>query len=314
MFKRLLGNLKPFKKKRSDGPRLSVIVVCYQMEEQIGNTLRSLLPPYQKKVKKSEYEIVVIDNGSEKPLPEATWKIASNIQYVYIPPGEASPNPGVAVNRAVQMSRGEAVCIILDGARMMTPGVILWGLRLLGMGERPVVEVRAWHLGPKFQPESIMEGYNHEVEARMLEEAKWLENGYRLFEISAATGQTREGFATKAEEATCIFMSRAMYDGIGGFHEGYKAPGGGLVNMDFYARAVEAADNVFTVLGEGTFHQVHGGAATGLTTPELTEALTRWGEESKGLRGELRAVDRKKFILAGHLPKECERWLRQERD
>jgi glycosyltransferase involved in cell wall biosynthesis len=314
MFKRLIGNLKPFKKKRSPGPRLSVIVVCYQMEEQVGNTLRSLLPPYQIKVKKSEYEILVIDNGSEKPLPEATWKLASNVKYQHIPPGEASPNPGVAVNRAVRMSQGEAVCVILDGARMMTPGVISWGLRLLKMGGRAVVEVRAWHLGPKIQTESIVEGYNHEVEARMLEEAKWWENGYRLFEISAPTAQTRQGFGTQSVEATCIFMSRALYDEIGGYNEAYKAPGGGLVNLDFYARAVEAAESVFTVLGEGTFHQVHGGAATGLTKPQLTEALERWGEESKGLRGELRAVDRKKFILAGHLPKECERWLRQERD
>ena len=314
MFKHLIGKLKPGKKKRSAGPRLSVIVVCYQMEEQMGNTVRSLLPPYQRKLKTSEYEILLIDNGSAKPLPEATWKQAGNVHCHYIPPGEASPNPGVAVNRAVKKARGEAICVILDGARMMTPRVLSWGLRLLKLDARSMVEVRAWHLGPKPQQESVLEGYDHAAETRLLEESRWWENGYRLFEISAPTSQTRNGFGTRAVEATCFFMTKALFQEIGGFNEAYKAPGGGWVSLDFYARAVEAAEQVFTVLGEGTFHQVHGGASTGLSVPQLNEALTRWGEESRELRGELRAVDGKKFILAGHLPRECERWLVQPRD
>ena len=303
-----IGNLRLFKK-RPPALRLSVIVVCYQMEEQIGNTLKSLLPPYQQKIKKQEYDIHVVDNGSPKPLPEEIWKVASNVRYVYIPPGEASPNPGVALNRGVRMSRGEAVCLMIDGARMVTPGTLNWGLRLLSLAPRGVVEVRGWHLGPKFQPESIMEGYNHEVEKQMLLESQWWENGYRLFNISAASGQARVGFLGKAAESNCLFMPRGLFEEIGGYNEGYKEPGGGLVNLDFYSQALAAADHGFTLLGEGTFHQVHGGAATGLTEPELNEALVRWADESKSLRGNAEAPKKKKLILAGHVPRECLRWL-----
>ena len=301
-------NLRFFKK-RPPAPRLSVIVVCYKMEEQIGNTLRSLLPPYQRKIKKQEYDILVVDNGSPKPLAEERWKVASNVRYLYIPPGEASPNPGVALNRGVRMPRGEAVCVMIDGARMVTPGVLNWGLRLLSLAPRGAVEVRGWHLGPKFQPESIMEGYNHEVEKQMLLDSQWWENGYRLFEISASSAQTLDGFAGNAGESNCLFMPRTLFEEIGGFNEAYKEPGGGLVNLDFYARVVAAAEHAFTLLGEGTFHQVHGGAATGLTAPLLTDALARWSDESERLRGAMRVLDRKKFILAGHLPRECRRWL-----
>lgn len=282
------------------------------MEGQIGNTLRSLLPPYQRKIKKSDFEILVVDNGSPEPMAENVWKLAGNVRYIHIPAGEASPNPGVTVNRAARMARGEALSVILDGARMVTPGVLGWGLRLLDAGKRGVVEVRAWHLGPKMQNESILEGYNHEVEKEMLLESRWWENGYRLFEISAATHQTLKGFGSRAVEATCMFISRRLFEEIGGYNEAYKERGGGLVNTDFYARAVGAADHVFTMLGEGTFHQVHGGAATGLTTPELTEALARWTDESKSLSGGLGPLDRKKFILAGHLPGECRRWLLED--
>jgi hypothetical protein len=295
--------------KQGRAPRLSVIVVCYKMEEQIGNTLRSLLPPYQQKIKKSEYEILLVDNGSPEALAEETWKVGDNIRYIYIPPAEASPNPGAAINRAARMSRGEAVSVMIDGARMVTPGVLAWGLRLLNAGPRGVVSVLGWHLGPKFQSESILEGYNNEVEKEMLLESKWWENGYRLFDISAASAQTVGGFASRTVESNCLFMRRELFDEIGGYNEGYGEPGGGLVNLDFYARAVETADHVFTMLGEGTFHQVHGGAATGLTPPQLAEALARWSAESERLRGELRGPDRKKLILAGHLPAECRRWL-----
>jgi hypothetical protein len=198
---------------------------------------------------------------------------------------------------------------MIDGARMVTPGVLHWGLRLLSLGPRGLVEVRGWHLGPKFQPDSVVEGYNHEVEKQMLIESEWWKNGYRLFEISAASGQTLGGFSGSAAESNCLFMPRSLFEEIGGYDEGYKEPGGGLVNLDFYARAAAAAERAFTLLGEGTFHQVHGGAATGLSRPELTEALDRWSAESRNLRGELRGPDKDRFILAGHLPRECRRWL-----
>jgi hypothetical protein len=308
MFKNIVRSLGRGKR-QSTAPRLSVIVVCYKMEKQIGNTLRSLLPPYQQKIKKSEYEILIVDNGSPEPLAEETWKIASNVHYIRIPPGEASPNPGVSINRAARQARGEALAIMIDGARMVTPGVLSWGLRLLEMNPRSLVEVRSWHLGPKFQSESILEGYNHEVEAAMLLESRWWENGYRLFTISASNTLTEDGFGGRAMESNCLLIAKGVFDEIGGYNERYKQAGGGLVNHDFYARAVGTAEQVFTLLGEGTFHQVHGGAATGLTRAQLDEALKGWWEESRSLRGDLRPPGREKFIIAGHIPPECRRWL-----
>lgn len=45
-------------------PKLSVVVVCYEMATQIENTLRSLVPPYQQAVALGDYEIILIDHGS----------------------------------------------------------------------------------------------------------------------------------------------------------------------------------------------------------------------------------------------------------
>jgi hypothetical protein len=248
-----------------------------------------------------------MDNGSAKMLDEPTRKISPNLNYVYLSPGEASPSPAAAMNRGVALSRAPLLCLMIDGARLITPGVVSWGIRLLEIAPRAMVEVRGWHLGPKWQPESVMEGYDSQQERKLLESVCWLENGYRLWEIAAATPQTRSGFSAKTAESNCIFMSRDLFSEIGGFDERSRAPGGGLVNLDFFSRAVGAAACVFTLFGEGTFHQVHGGAATGLAKSKLQEKFKQWREESDAL-AQVIAPDYQ-FILAGHMGRECINWL-----
>jgi glycosyltransferase involved in cell wall biosynthesis len=292
-------------------PKLSVIVVCYEMAAQIKNTLRSLVPPYQRGVKTTDYEIILIDNGTAKILDDNTRTISPNLQYIYLSPTESSLSPAPAMNRGAALSRAPLLCLMVDGARLVTPGVLSWGMRLLELSPRAIVEVRGWHLGPKWQPESVAEGYNHEMESQLLDQVRWWENGYRLFDISANSAQTKQGISQPASESNCLFLSRSLFDQLGGFDERYEEAGGGLVNLDFYARAVAAADHVWTLLGEGTFHQVHGGAATSLSLEELRLAIIRWSAESSRLRGPLPPPDPAKFILAGHIPAEFQTWLRR---
>jgi hypothetical protein len=292
-------------------PKLSVVIVCYEMAVQIKNTLQSLLPPYQRNISIDDYEIILMDNGSAKMLDEGTRKISPNLNYVYLSPDEASPNPAAAMNRGVALSRAPVLCLMIDGARLLTPGVLSWGMRLLALAPRAMVEVRGWHLGPKFQPESVMEGYDNEEERRLLQTIDWPENGYRLWEIAAGTKQTRSGFSATTAESNCIFMSRDLFFETGGFDERSRTPGGGLVNLDFFARVVAAAGCVFTLLGEGTFHQAHGGAATGLSKPKMDEKFQEWLSESRALDQAIAPdiIRNYEFILAGHMPPECASWL-----
>jgi hypothetical protein len=111
-------------------PKLSIVVVCYEMAAQIKNTLQSLLPPYQRNVSIDDYEITLMDNGSAKMLDEGTQKISPNLNYVYLSPDEASPSPAPAMNRGVALARAPALCLMIDGARLVTPGVLSWGMRL----------------------------------------------------------------------------------------------------------------------------------------------------------------------------------------
>ncbi len=290
-------------------PKLSIALVCYEMAAQVENTLRSLLPPYQRGITTADYEIVLVDNGSANPLPERVSTLSPNIRYIYLSPEKSKPSPAMAINQAAAAACGEWLALMIDGARMVTPGVLSWALRLLEVAPHSIVEVRGWHLGPKFQPESVAEGYDHEAEARLLDRIDWLENGYRLFDISSASAQTRHGMSEPASESNCLFMARKLFQQLGGMDERYKHPGGGFVNIDFFSRAAAAAERIWTLLGEGTFHQVHGGAATGLTMTQLRTQIATWQAESLQLRGRIPAVDRQKCVLAGHLPEEFLRWL-----
>jgi hypothetical protein len=57
----------------------------------------------------------------------------------------------------------------------------------------------------------VAEGYNHDIESQLLDQVRSWENGYRLFDISAGSAQTKLGFSQPASESNCLFLSRALF-------------------------------------------------------------------------------------------------------
>jgi len=157
-------------------PALSVIVVFHNMGREAPRTLFTLSPQYQRGVEAGDYEVVVLDAGSHTPLEETFVKsFGENFRLVRSP---AEPSPVVAVNRAAALARGEAIALCIDGARMLTPGVVRLALAALRAWEDPVVATLAWHLGPKVQNESMLEGYNQAAEDALLDSVDWRADGY----------------------------------------------------------------------------------------------------------------------------------------
>ena len=292
------------------GPPLTVVVISYEMRRQLANTLVSLLPPYQQQIDPASYAVHVVDNGSKQPLDRAFWALADNVRYQYVPPGDAPVNPGIAINRAVTRTHSPLLCLMIDGARMLSPGVLHWGVQLANLSPRTIVEVRGWHLGVKLQHDATHEQYNEKIEQQVLSELDWLHHGYRLFEIAVPAASMPGGFFGTANECTCLLISRSLFDELGGYDERYATPGGALCNADFFVRAVQHAERVFTLLGEGTFHQIHGGAATGLTGDDRRATLRQWRDEYERLSRPWHrvAVDYQP-LLAGHVPAEARKWL-----
>ena len=266
-------------------PDLSVVVVVYNMAREAPRTLQSLSAAYQRYIDPDAYEIIVVDNGSNPPLdPELVARLSGNFRLIRI--DGASPSPAPAVNRGLAEARGEVVGVMIDGARIVTPGLLHFARQGARLDKVAVVAAPGWYLGYDFQMWAMRYGYDRAREDALLAEIAWPEDGYRLFEIATMDESSVEGWVQPIAEANALFMRSKWWEVLGGMDERFDAPGGGLVNLDLYSRAMELPDaQLVLLLGEGTFHQLHGGTATNTTPEELAVSFKKWDDQYERLHG-----------------------------
>jgi hypothetical protein len=262
-------------------PALSLIVVGYNMARELPRTLRSLAPCVQRGIAERDYEILLIDNGSDPPVDDSLCRrFAGNAKLMRV--DRASPSPVRAINAGLGRVRGEVVGVCIDGARMASPGLLSMALAATRIHHRAVVGTVALHLGPDVQSRSVVSGYDQTAEDRLLDESGWEDDGYRLFDISVFAGSSRDGWFVVPAETNAVFMRAALWRELGGYDERFISAGGGLANLDLWARACRLPDACVTMLlGEATFHQFHGGVAT-------NSPVSRWPEfhaEYRAVRG-----------------------------
>ena len=247
---------------KTSDTRLSVIVISYNMKRELPRTLETLSASMQLDISEDDYEIIVVDNGSSVPADEEYCSgLGRNIRLATAPNPTASPAGAIAYG--VSLARYDCLGIWIDGARMASPGLLSLARTALGLGPQTVVGTIGFHLGPKVQMESVHEGYDQAEEDRLLSSAGWREDGYRLFDVSCLAGSSARGWFVLPQETNALFMHKRYYEALGGYDEKFQSPGGGLINHDIWNRVCEAGtSNLIMLLGEGTFHQVHGGVAT----------------------------------------------------
>ncbi len=265
-------------------PRISVVVVGYDMARELPRTLQSLAPGYQRGIDAADYEVIVVDNGSPAPIDAAAVRAhGPNFRCERAEP--AAPSPVPAVNRAVRETRGEIVGLLLDGARLVTPGILAWAERAFRLHGDPTVATLSWHLGRRPQQDGVSSGYDAAAEDALLAEIGWPRDGYRLFEIASLAGSSVDGYFLPLAESNGLFLRRASFEALGGYDEAFDLPGGGLANVDLYKRAAERGAPLVVLLGEGTFHQVHGGISTNVPRAESDRLYRTWAAQYERLRG-----------------------------
>jgi hypothetical protein len=277
-------------------PRLSVVVVVHRMPDQAERTLRSLSVPYQQGVRASDYEILVVENRSDRPFgPERAARAAPGARHVHR--DETRRSPVGAVNFGVAEARAPHVAVVIDGARMATPGVVRLTLAALRADPDAVVAVPGYHLGHEPQQDAVNTGHDEAADAALLASIGWPADGYRLFEVGSFSGSSRRGFLRPQSEANFLAVSKARWRAAGGMDPRYDDLGGGKANFDLYNRLLAPPGTaLFLLFGEGTFHQVHGGITTNTPAEEREPIMEAIRAQDRLIRG-----DAKRPAVRAHL-------------
>lgn len=241
---------------------VSIVVVVHNMARELPRTLRTLSPSYQQGVDADDYEIIVVDNGSTQPVdPDLIAAFAGNIRLIRLDPAPSSP--ALAANTGINAAAHPLVGLIIDGARMASPGLVAHAQKAALLARRPVIATAGWHLGSVRHMDAAAAGYDQTVEDQLLSSMDWEADGYRLFEIATFAASSGRGWFGPMGESSALFLTADLWSELEGLDERFSLPGGGLVNHDLYQRACRLPGaQLLVILGEGTFHQVHGGAAT----------------------------------------------------
>jgi cephalosporin hydroxylase/GT2 family glycosyltransferase len=268
---------------------LSVVVVFYNMRREAARTLHSLSRSYQRDVEDLDYEVLIIDNGSDPDQrlgPDYVASFGPEFRLLELD-GDPEPSPTGALNAGIAASRGEALALMIDGAHVLSPGVLQFGMKALRIYEPAVVATQQWYVGPGQQGDAQQAGYDQRAEDRLFASIDWPIDGYRLFEIGHFIGE-RDWF-DGIIESNCLFVARKLLEQFGGFDENFAMPGGGYANLDLFERLTLAPGvTPASILGEGTFHQFHGGTTTNVVDEtarrERVVSYRRHFEELRGRR------------------------------
>ena len=268
-------------------PALSIVVVVYNLQSQLDRTLTSLTSEYQG-LPKDFYEVIIVDNGSSPAVNlDACAKFNIPFRLLRIAPAPASP--AYAINLGLAAARADIVGIMIDGARILSPGLLRFAYDGVSLRERAVVSTLGYYLGFDYQSFAIHWGtHDSKTEADLLKRVDWPSNGYRLFEISTPDESSGGSGLFPLGESNALFMRASLWKELRGADERFDEPGGGLVNIDLYKRSLSLPDvQPVVLLGEGTFHQAHGGISTNTSPQTFNDKMAAWRENYERITGKL---------------------------
>lgn len=279
------------------GPVISVIVIVYDMPQQAMNTLYTLSRQYQRDIDDVDYEVVVVENRSRRNLDKR--QVASlGPEFRYIKRRERGVSPVWALREGIAAARGDVLGLMIDGARMITPGVIRNVADAYRAYPNALVATSGFHLG---EEDHQHRPHDEQMDQELLDSIPWRENGYLLFQVSTIGGGNPYGCLHPFMESNCMFTTRAALELIGGPDVRFDQPGGGVLNLDLYRELGDRPEAQVVVLaGEGSFHQYHGGVTT--RQDDKREALlAQFRERYMEIRGTEFFSPRREPILLGEI-------------
>ena len=213
---------KPAPKRPKD---LSVVVVFYNMRREAERTLHALSRAYQEGIDDLDYEVIAVENGSAADQRLGKDFVQSfGPEFRYIDMGkEATSSPVPALNRGVAEAKGEAIALMIDGAHIVTPGVLRYGMTGLRAYGHAIVATQQWFVGPGQQGDVMVDGYDQDVRGSPLR-GDPLAAG-RLPTVRHRPLHRRPRLARRAVGEQLPVRPRSLLEQVGAFDESFNMPG-----------------------------------------------------------------------------------------
>lgn len=282
-------------------PRISIIVVFYNMQREAQRTLLSLSRGYQEALDGIGYEVLCIDNGSSPPM-ERSFVESYGPEFRLIRPEPALPSACRAINEAARQARGDYLCIMIDGAHILSPGVLAQANEAFTAHPGAIVALRQWFVGGD-QRWLSDHGYTREREDQLFGRSYWPEKPYSIFDISRPMQDPSGGWYNSMAETNCLFLPKRLFADIGGFDERFDEPGSGFANLDFFDRAATAARGpIVALLWEASFHQFHGGTTTNASERQKNRLVSEYNQKYRRLKDRgFNAVEQQQLLYFGRI-------------
>jgi hypothetical protein len=275
-------------------PVVSVLVTVFDMPVQAMNTLMSLQADYQFDAPEHDYEVIVVENKSSNCLNGKDVE-ALGKNFHYFLREESGVSPAAAINFAATHAQGQYVGLVIDGARMLSPGVIKYVLAATRMYDAPLVAVPGYELK---SPVSATAPQRTEWEKSQLTSIDWNNNGYRLFEQAQFSEGNLQGYFHPLMECSALFCQRSAFEQIGGANIEFNKPGGGSLNLHIYRSLGLISRAQLVILpGEGSFHQFHSGVTT-RSYEDRERTITEFNDQLNSFwDGQYKALTREPIYL-----------------
>ncbi|MGB3188662.1 MAG: glycosyltransferase family 2 protein [Limnoraphis sp.] len=165
----------------SKSSRISIIIPVYNCDRYVGQAVESILHQTY-----SDYEIIVIDDGSQDNTRQVLEPYETQIRYVY------QNNQGVSVarNQGIQLAKGEFIAF-LDADDLFLPdtlaaqlavfeanpnlGIVHSGWRRINQAGETLMDVQPWERVPELNLESWLRWKPLGTMGTLMFRRRWLE-------------------------------------------------------------------------------------------------------------------------------------------
>ena len=237
-----------------------IVVGSYNMNQQVRRTLVSLSPNYQR-TNKLFVKLCLIDNASDSQLHGFDGQLLKPWSFEYIRINERNIPIHHAIQSRVNTGREGIIGILIDGARLCSNHIIDQASKLITDNPMSIVSVPNYQLGPCMQMRNT-EAHSDKFNKHLLNSINWPECTTQDL-VSISFLEPHAGVKPPLFETNCLFVSRCLWEAVGGFDMEFKRLDGGFASADLFSRLVSYdSSQLYILRDEGTFHQYHQGSTT----------------------------------------------------